>query len=84
MSNLNGDNDFYGMIVVGGKLFSTFERLTESALFTLDNCFDELYENDLKGKTFENASRKILKRGLNVLPRSVEIFAADGSKEYCS
>jgi hypothetical protein len=34
-----------------------------------------MYDNDLKGKHFEAASRKMLKeRGLIVLPRSVEIF----------
>jgi hypothetical protein len=75
LSNQNRSDGFYGMVALDGRIFSTFGRLTESALFTLDNCFDEMYENDLKGKTFEDASRKMLKeKGLIVLPRSVEIF----------
>jgi hypothetical protein len=75
LSNLSTSNGFYGMIVVNDRIFSTFERLTTSTLFILDNCIDEMYDNDLKGKNFEAASRKMLKkRGLIVLPRSVEIF----------
>jgi hypothetical protein len=63
------------MVVVDGRIFSTFERLVTSVFFTLDNCIDEIYDNDLKGKNFEDASRKMLKeKGLIVLPRSVEIF----------
>ena len=58
LSNLDGNNTYYGMLVVSGIIFSTFERLTESALFTLDNCFSIMYENNLKGKNFEKPPKK--------------------------
>jgi len=75
LSNLRKDNAVYGMFVVNETIFSTFGRLTVAALFTLDNCLDTMYENDLKGKNFEDATRKMLKeKGLIVLPQSVEIF----------
>jgi len=75
LSNLRKDNAFYGMFVVNETIFSSFGRLTRAALFILDNCLDTMYENDLKGKNFEDATRKMLKeKGLIVLPQSVEIF----------
>ncbi len=75
LSNLRKDNGFYGMLVVNQTIFSNFDRLTRGALFILNNCSDTLYENDLKGKSFEDATRKMLKeKGLIVLPQSVEIF----------
>ena len=75
LSNLNRSSVFHGMLVINDTIFSTFERLTYSTLFTLDKCFNTIYENDLKGKRFENATRKLLEEmGLLVLPESVEIF----------
>jgi hypothetical protein len=75
LSNLRKDNTVYGMFVVNETIFSTFGRLTSAALSILDNCLDTMYENDLKGKNFEDATRKMLKeKGLKVLPQSVEVF----------
>jgi hypothetical protein len=82
LSNLNKDNLFYGMLVVDRTIFSTFGRLTGAALSVLDSCLDTMYENDLKGKNFEDATRKMLKeKGLLVIPQSVEIFEPMVPKE---
>jgi hypothetical protein len=63
------------MFLINGNIFSTFERLTVSTLSALDFCLDFQYENDLKGKTFEKATREMLgKQGLIVFPESIEIF----------
>jgi len=75
LSNPRNDNAGHGMFVINQTIFSNFERLTRATLFVLDNCLDTMNENDLKGKSFESATRKMLKgRGLIVLPESVEIF----------
>lgn len=70
-----GLSKFRGMFLINGTIFTTFERITASALSVLDNCIDVLYENDLKGKAFEKATKEMLeKHGLIVFPKSIEIF----------
>ena len=44
-------------------------------LSLLDRCFDELYDNNLKGKAFENACRNMLEeKGLRTVPRRIDVF----------
>lgn len=66
---------FKGLFIINGTIFTTFERLSGSTFLVLDNCIDVLYENDLKGKTFEKATKEMLEnQGLIVFLKSIEIF----------
>lgn len=65
-----------GLIILGEELVLTnFRRLCSSKIVLLENCFDEAYDKDLKGKVFEEACRKILRhKELCVLPSRVDIL----------
>lgn len=52
---------YRGVIILDEKLVLTnFRRLCNSKIALLENCFDEAYDKDLKGKVFEEACRKML------------------------
>jgi len=63
------------LIIVDGFAMTNFRRLNVSRLSLLQNCFNDYYENDLKGKAFEKACRKLLKdHNFNTFPSRVDVF----------
>ncbi len=61
-------------IVLDSKILVNFHRLTLARLVLSENCFEEAYLNDLKGPTFEEACRKLMRdKGLATLPKPVDI-----------
>jgi hypothetical protein len=62
------------LINVGDVVMTSYNRLDRSRLALLQDCFDDSYENDLKGKAFEEACRKTLRKNkFNTLPERVAI-----------
>jgi len=62
-------------ISIGDLVITSFRRLSVSRRSLLENCFNEYYEKDLKGKAFEDACRKLLRDNeYNTLSNSVDIF----------
>jgi len=63
------------LITVDDIAMTSFRRLSVSRFSLLQNCFNDYYENDLKGKSFEKACRKLLKdNNFNTLPSRVDVF----------
>ena len=70
-------NRFDGLIILNDNVFTNFRRLSISRRDILEDCFNEVYEKNLKGKVFEAACRKmLLRKNLKTLPNSVDIFEA--------
>lgn len=64
-----------GLIILGDTVMTSFRRLGTSRLVLLQRCFNEIYENDLKGKAFEEACRKMLReKGFKTIPTRVDIL----------
>lgn len=62
-------------IILDGKILTNFHRLNAARFVLSEYCFEEAYENSLKGLVFEKACRKLMReKGLVTLPRSVDIF----------
>jgi hypothetical protein len=75
-------------IVLGNKILANFHRLNLARLVLSEHCFEEAYENDLKGEVFEKACRKLMyDKGLATIPRSVDVFepmlSSAISDRYC-
>lgn len=63
-----------GFIIIGNHVLTNFRRLSVSRIILLEKCFGEVFNNDLKGKAFEEACRNILRdRGFKTLPGRVEV-----------
>jgi len=63
------------MIIIGDTAMTSFRRLGVSRFSLLQNCFNDYYENDLKGKVFEEACRKLLKDySFNTLSSRVDVL----------
>ena len=72
------------MIIVGDTAMTSFRRLSVSRYSLLQNCFNDYYENDLKGKAFEEACRKLLNGySFNTLPSRVDVFEPMLPLEIC-
>lgn len=66
---------YNGLIILDDIVMTSFRRLGVSRLVLLEKCFNEIYENDLKGKAFEEACRKMLReKGLKTIPTRVDIL----------
>lgn len=64
-----------GFIILNGNLLTNFRRLTIARIILLEKCFSEVFNNDLKGKSFEEACRKLLlDEGLKTLSDRVDIL----------
>lgn len=62
------------LFVLQDIVMTSFVRLTRKRNTLLDNCFDEVYDNNLKGQAFEEACRKtLLDNGLKTIPKRVDI-----------
>lgn len=62
------------LIIVGETLMTNYRRLAVSRKILLQDCFDDFYENDLKGKAFEEACRKTLRKNkFNTITERVDI-----------
>lgn len=62
-------------VILDNKILANFHRLNKARLVLSEHCFEESYENDLKGNVFEKACRKLMcDKGLVTLPRPVDIF----------
>jgi hypothetical protein len=58
----------------GNLIFTNFRRLQEAYIGFPQICFDEAYEEGLRGPVFEEACRNTLrKKGFNTLPNCVKI-----------
>lgn len=63
-----------GLIILGDTVMTNFKRLGITRLALLNKCFNEVYDNNLKGQAFEDACRKMLReKGLKTVPERVEI-----------
>lgn len=63
------------LIIIKDIAMTSFRRLSVSKFSLLNNCFDDYYENDLKGKAFEDACRRMLKdNGFFALNSRVDVF----------
>jgi len=73
---LTGDPKKYpNLIILGDTAITSFRRLNLSRSSLLQNCFNEFYENDLKGKVFEEACRKMLRQNnFNTIPTRIDVF----------
>lgn len=76
LSDQTKSKDRYdGLIDVGNDAFTSFSRLHKAQLAILEKCFCDIYENNLKGKVFEEACRELLrKNGFNTIPERVDVF----------
>lgn len=45
-----------------GWILTSFVRINRACLHRVEDCFSEVYDNDLKGKAFERGCRELLKR----------------------
>lgn len=64
-----------GFVVLDSDILTNFKRLYTARMILLEKCFSEAFDNDLKGKTFEQACRKLLSdNGWATLPKRVEIL----------
>lgn len=62
-------------IILNGNLLTSFRRLSIARIILLEKCFSEVLNNDLKGKSFEEACRKLLRdEGLKTLSERVDIL----------
>jgi hypothetical protein len=62
------------VVPFGNLIFTNFRRLQEAYVGFPQICFDEAYEEGLKGPVFEEACRNTLrKKGFNTLPNCVKI-----------
>lgn len=69
------EKSYYGFVLFGDNVLTSFRRLTVSRIILLEKCFGEVFSNDLKGKAFEEACRRLLSgRGLHTLHRRIDIF----------
>ena len=72
---LSGNSEYQSVINVGDLVMTNFRRLSVSRRSLLQGCFNEYYENDLKGKTFEEACRKLLRDNkFNTLSTCIDVF----------
>lgn len=53
-------NRYDGLTIINRNIFTSFRRLSTAKIILLEKCFGEVYNNDLKGKIFEEACRKLL------------------------
>jgi hypothetical protein len=62
-------------IILNNKILANFHRLNKARLVLSEQCFEEAYSNDLKGKVFEESCRKLMcDKGLVTFPRPIDIF----------
>jgi hypothetical protein len=60
--------------VIGDVILTSFRRLTASRIILMEKCYGEVLNNDLKGRAFEEACRRMLRRnGFNTLLGRVDI-----------
>jgi hypothetical protein len=72
--NTQSDKNYVGFISLDGKIYTSFRRLCMARIILLEKCFGEVYENDLKGRNFEEACRKLLvDREFSTLPDRVDV-----------
>ncbi|HJW65455.1 MAG TPA: hypothetical protein VJ507_01600 [Candidatus Bathyarchaeia archaeon] len=63
------------LFVLKDVVMTSFARLSRKRNSLLDDCFNEVYDNNLKGQAFEEACRKkLLDKGLKTIPKRVDIF----------
>lgn len=68
-------NRYDGFIILDGNVLTSFRRLFISRIVLLEKLFGEVYNNDLKGKTFEEACRKLLQeKGLTTITGRIDIL----------
>lgn len=64
-----------GFIILGDNVLTNFRRLSIARIMLLEKCFSEVFNNDLKGKSFEKACRQLLRdEGLKTLSERVDIL----------
>jgi len=64
-----------GFTVLNGNVLTSFRRLSFARIILLEKCFGEVLNNDLKGKAFEEACRRLLRdSGLRTLSKRVNIL----------
>lgn len=57
-----GEPMHYAFFKLKGWYLTSFQRITSACAHRLELCFEEIYDNDLKGKAFENGCRDLLIR----------------------
>jgi len=68
-------NRYDGFIILDSNILTSFRRLANARIVLLEKCFGEVYNNDLKGKAFEEACRKLLReKGLATIPKRIDIL----------
>jgi len=62
------------LFILEDVVMTSFVRLSGKRNALLDDCFNEVYDNNLKGQAFEEACRKTLRdNGLKTIPKRVDI-----------
>lgn len=63
-----------GFIILDDMILTSFRRLTASRLIIMEKCYSEVLNNDLRGKAFEEACRKMVQNSnFETLPRRVNV-----------
>lgn len=69
------ENRCDGLIILNDIAMTNFRRLGYTQRTLLNKCFDNFYDNNLKGQAFEDACRKMLmEKGLKAVPTRVDLL----------
>ena len=68
------EKTYDGFVPLDDNVLTNFRRLGVSRTILLEKCFGEVFNNDLKGKAFEEACRQMLREArLRTLPERIQI-----------